>query len=125
MGEVSILSHVTEQFNESFLVQSANLISLVLGYERQGHFLKRKTSGDNLGWHLELGERYVRSARDKPGMGYASSVVTPGSKEAMVTAEHAEKKFLDTSNHRDCRSLLGLCQKMKEMRYDTMFEKKK
>ena len=40
----------------------------MLGYERQGHFFKRTSSVDNVGWHLELDERYVRSVLDKSGM---------------------------------------------------------
>ena len=45
--------------------------------------------------------------------------VTPGSKEAMATAENAENKFLDTYSHRDYRSLAGLCQCTVDMRYNT------
>ena len=35
-GEVSMLDHVKEQLKARFLVKSANITSLMLGYERQG-----------------------------------------------------------------------------------------
>ena len=58
-GEVSMLDHVKEQLKERFLVKSANITSLMLGYERQGHVLKRTVSVNQCGWHLEHGERYA------------------------------------------------------------------
>ena len=75
----------------------------------------------NFGWHLALYERYVRCVLDRSGMRQAKSTLTPRSKEAMVTPEHAKKKFLDTYSHRDCRSVAGLRQFVSKMRYDTTF----
>ena len=66
---------------------SANLISLVPGYKRQEHFLKRRVPVVNFGLHFDLDERYVRSVVDRSGMGQAKSAGELGSKEAMATAE--------------------------------------
>ena len=73
-------------------MKSANMISWVPGYERREHFLKRTISENSCGWRFGLNERDVRCVLDKSDVGQAKSAVTPGSKEAMSTAEHAEKK---------------------------------
>ena len=118
VGQVSMLEHISmlerarEHFKERFSVKSANIISLVIGYERQRHFFKRQMSVDSFGWHLELDERYGRSVLDKSGMGQEKSAVTPGSKEATATAENAEKK------------VLGHVQQSCGVRYGTTFATK-
>ena len=58
---------------------------------------KQRISANNFGWHLELDKRYVCSVLDKSGMRQARSAVTPESKEAMATAENAEKKFISVT----------------------------
>ena len=75
VGEVSMLAHVSDQLKGRFLVKSASIISLVPGYDRQGHFLKRTISVDNFGWHLELDEHCVHSVLDKSGTAHSKSVV--------------------------------------------------
>ena len=82
------------QFNEPLLVKSANIASWLDGCERQGHVLLRTISAGSCGWHLELGES---------GMGQATTVVTPGSKEASAghwtrTATETAVRLLDCAS---------------------------
>ena len=50
--------------------------------ERQGetHFLKRRISVDEFGWHAELDQRYVKSLLDVMAMNHCKSMATTGSK---------------------------------------------
>ena len=44
------------------------------------HFLKRRTSVDNFGWHAELDQMYVKSLFDAMAMNHCKSMAAPGSK---------------------------------------------
>ena len=86
VGKVRMIEHVSTQFNERFLVGSANTTSWLDGYARQERSLKRTVSVDTFRKILELEERYVRSVLGKAGLGRAKVVVTPCSKEAPTAA---------------------------------------
>ena len=44
------------------------------------HFLKRRISLDEFGWHVELDQRYVKTLLDAMAMNRCKSMATPGSK---------------------------------------------
>ena len=89
------------------------------------HFLKRRISVDNFGWHVELDQRYVRSLLDAMAMNHFKSMATPGSKgqeSSRSVADLTEK--LDPQEHREFRSGAGICQYMTEQHFDTSFSTK-
>ena len=47
VGEVRMIEHVKTRFDSQFLVQSANIVLWLGGYERQGHLLKRTSAANN------------------------------------------------------------------------------
>ena len=71
-------------------------------------------------------KRYGRPVLDKSGMGQEKSAVTPGGKEAMSTAENAEKKVLGHGYSKSRLSLTSLecASSMCGVRYDTTFATK-
>ena len=103
---------------------SANLISLVPGYKRQEHFLKRRVPVVNFGLHFDLDERYVRSVVDRSGNGTSKI----GRRTWKQGGDGDSRNMLrpnssDTYSQRDHRSMLD-CQDMSEMRYDATFATK-
>ena len=110
VGEISMLEHVREHFKER---------------QEQDISSSDKCQLTILDGILSFDERYGRSELDKCGMGQEKSAVTPGSKEAMSTAENAEKKVVGHGySHRDYRSLAAVCQYMSEMMHDKTFTTK-
>ena len=55
-------------------------------YEKQGHFLKRTTTVDNCGLHLELDNRYVRPVLEKFDMSQAMAMLSSGSCRVVLHA---------------------------------------
>ena len=55
------LEKLTEEFNRLFLVKKSEIVSLKLEHQSETHFLKRRISVDEFGWHVELDQRYVKS----------------------------------------------------------------
>ena len=47
-----------------FLVKKAAVVSLKPEHQNEIHFLKRRISVDNCGWHVELDQRYLKSLVD-------------------------------------------------------------
>ena len=95
--------------------------------ERQNeiHFLKRRISVDNFGWHVELDQRYVKSLLDAMAMDHCKSMATPGSKgqESSRNVADLTEKF-DPQEHREFPSGAGICQYMTEQRFDIAFSTK-
>ena len=60
-GLTSNLEVLADEFKNHFLVKMAEIASLKLENQNEIHFLKRRSSVDNFGWHGELGQRYVKS----------------------------------------------------------------
>ena len=85
------------------------------------HFLKRRTSVDEFGWHVVLDQRYVKSLLDVMAMNHCKSMATPGSKGH--EGNSATEK-LDAKEHREFRSGAGTCQYMTEQRFDIAFSTK-
>ena len=81
-------------------------MSLKLEHQSETHFLKRRISVDEFGWHVELDQRYVKSLLDAMAMNRCTSMATPGSKGQ--EGNNATEK-LDAKEHRDFRSSAGIC----------------
>ena len=100
-------------------------MSLKPEHQNEIHFLRRRISVDNFGWHVELDQRYVKSLLDAMAMNHCKSMDTPGSKgqESSRNVEDLTEK-LDPQEHREFRSGAGICQKMTEQRFDIAFSTK-
>ena len=74
------LEKLTEEFHRHLLVKKSGIVSLKPEHQRETHFLKRRISVDEFGWHVELDQRYVKSLLDAMAMNHCKSMATPGSK---------------------------------------------
>ena len=63
-----------------FLVKKAEIVSLKPEHHNETHFLKRRISVDDFGWHAELDQRYVNNLLDAMAMNHCTSMGTPGYK---------------------------------------------
>ena len=115
------LEKLTEEFNGNFLVKKSEIVSLKHEHQSETHFLKRRISVDEFGWHVELDQRYVKSLLDAMAMNHCKSIATPGSKGQ--EGNNATEK-LDAKEHRELRSGAGICQYMTEQRFDIPFSTK-
>ena len=71
---------LADEFKNNILVKKAQIMGLKPEHQFEIHFLKRRTSVDNFGWHVELDERYVKSLLDAVAKNHCKSMATPGSK---------------------------------------------
>ena len=69
-----------------------------------------------------MDQRYVKSLFDAMAMNHCKSMATPGSKGQ--ESSHVETEKLDPKEHREFRSGAGICQKMREQRFDIAFSAK-
>ena len=97
-------------------------MSLRPEHQIETHFLKRAISVGDFGWRVELDQRYVRNLFDAMAMNHCKSMATPGSKGQ--ESSHVETEKLDPKEHREFRSGAGICQKMREQRFDIAFSAK-
>ena len=95
-----------------FLVKKAEIASLKPEHQNEIHFLKRRISVDDFGWHVELDQWYVIRLLDAMAMNHCESMATPGSKGQ--ESSHVETEKLDPKEHRKFRSGAGICQYMTE-----------
>ena len=111
-GLTSNLEVLADEIKNNFLVQKAEIVSLKPEHQNEVHFLKRRISVDNSGWHVELDKRYVKKFLDATAMNHCKSMATPGSKgqEKCRNVEDLTEK-LDP----------GICQYMTERRFDIAF----
>ena len=56
-GVTRSLEKLTEEFNRHFLVKKSEIASLKPEHQSETHFLKRRISVDEFGWHVELDRR--------------------------------------------------------------------
>ena len=56
-GVTRSLEKLTEEFNGHFLVKKSEIVSLKPERQSATHFLKRRISVDEFGWHVELDQR--------------------------------------------------------------------
>ena len=120
-GVTRSLEKWTEEFNRHFVVKKSEIVSLKPEHQSETHFLKRRISVDEFGWHVELDQRYVKSLLDTMAMNHCKSMATPESKGQ--EGNNATKK-LDAKEHREFRSVAGICQYMTEQRFDIAFSTK-
>jgi hypothetical protein len=106
---------------EAFLVKKTEVISLHVDDDKEGHFLKRKITVDDAGWHSELDERYAKDLVTRLGLDDCKSVITPGTKEAK---KQPRGKALGPKGHREYRGGAGVSQYMAEHRADAAFATK-
>ena len=97
-------------------------MSLKPEHENETHFLKRRISVDDFGWHVELDQRCVKSLLDAMAMNLCKSMATPGTKGQ--ESSHVEAEKLGPQEHREFRSGAGICQYMTEQRFDIAFSTK-
>ena len=101
-GLTSNLEVLADEFKNHFLEKKAEIVSLKPEHQNEMHFLKRRISVDNFGWHVELDQRYVKSLLDAMAMNHCKSMATPGSKgqeSSRNVADSSEK--LDPQKHRE------------------------
>ena len=114
-GATQGLETLAEQFNGHFLVRNSEIVSLRPEHQIETHFLKRRISVDEFGWHVELDQGYMKSLLDAMAMNHCKSMATLGSK-GQEGNSGTEK--LDAEEHREFRSGVGICQYMTEQRFD-------
>ena len=105
----------------TFSGKKAEIASLKPEHQSETHFLKRRISVDEFGWHVELDQRYVKSFLDAMAMNHRKSMATPGSKRQ--EGNSATEK-LGAKEHREFRPGAGICQYMTEQRFDIAFSTK-
>ena len=67
-GLTSNLEVLADEFKKHFLVKKAEIVSLEPEHQSEIHFLKRRISVDNFGWHVASDQRYVKSVLDAMAM---------------------------------------------------------
>ena len=102
-------------------MKKSEIVSFKPEHQSETHFLKRRISVDEFGWHVELDQRYVKSFLDAMAMNHCKSMATHGSKGQ--EGNNATEK-LDAKEHREIRSSAGICQYMTERRSDIAFSTK-
>ena len=107
-GLTSNLEFLAGEFKNHFLVKTAEVVSSRPEHQQETHFLKRRISVDDFGWHVELDQRYVKSLLDAMAMNHCRSMATPGSKGQ--ESSHVGTEKLDPQEHREFRSGAGICQ---------------
>ena len=92
-------------------------MSLKPEHQHEIHFLKRRISIDNFGWHVELDQRYAKSLLDAMAINHCKSTATLRSKGQESSRNVADStEILDPQEHREFRSGAGICQYMTEQR---------
>ena len=95
-GSASNLELMADEFKNHFLVKKAEIASPKPEHQNETHFLKRRISVDDSGWHVELAVYHCKS------------MATPGSKGQ--ESSHVETEKLDPQEHLEFRSGAGICQ---------------
>ena len=90
-------------------------------HQSETHFLKRRISVDEFGWHVELDQGYVKSLLDAMAMNHCKSMATLGSKDQ---EKQATNDKLDPQEHREPWSGAGICQYMTEHSFYIAFSTK-
>ena len=121
-GSTSNLEVLADEFKNHFLVKKAEIANLNPEHQNEIHFLERRISVDNFGWHVELDQRYVKSLMDAMAMNRCKSMASPGSKgqESSRNMTDSTEK-LDPQEHREFRSGAGICQYLTEQRFHIAF----
>ena len=70
------LEVLANEFKNNFLVKKAEIVSLKPEHQNEIHFLKRRISVDNFGWHVELDQGYVKSLLDAMAMNHCKSMAS-------------------------------------------------
>ena len=60
-GATQGLEKLAEEFKGHVLIKKTEIASLIPEHQSETHFLKRRISVDEFGWHVELDRRYVKS----------------------------------------------------------------
>ena len=107
-GLTSDLELLADEFKNHFLVKRAEIVSLKSEHQSETHYLKRRISVDDFGWHVELDPRYVKSLLDAMAMNHGKSMATPGWKGQ--EGSHVKTDKFDPQEHREFRSGAGICQ---------------
>ena len=102
-------------------MRKSEIVSLKPEHQSETHFLKRRISVDEFGWHVELDPRYVTSLLDATAMNHCKSMATPGSKGQ---EGNSVTEKLDVKERREFRYGAGICQFMTEQRFDIAFSTK-
>ena len=110
-----------EKFKKEFKVKIATVISLNPEDSREGHFLHRKISVDESGWHVELSTEYSDKLVDTMGVSEqrrASHI--PGAKEIGKGVEEIECGAYDHSHFRSGAGIASyMCEGRPELAFAT------
>ena len=124
-GSTSNFEVLADEFKNNLMVKKAEIVSLKPEHQNEIHFLKRRISVDNFGWHVELDQRYAKRLLHAMVMNHGKSMATNGSKGQVSSRNVADlTEKLDPQEHREFRSGAGICQKMTEQRFDIAFSTK-
>ena len=91
VGLTSNLELLAGEFKNHFLVKKAEIVSWRPEHQKETHFLKRRISVDDFGWHVELDQRSVKSLLDAMALNHCKSMDTPGSKGQESSHVETEK----------------------------------
>ena len=67
-GVTRSLEKLTEEFTGHIRVKKSEIVSLKPEHQTETDFLKLRISVDEIGWHVELGQRNVKSLLDAMAM---------------------------------------------------------
>jgi len=112
---------LTELFKNDFLVKKAELISPHPDDLKEGHFLHRRISVGESGWHLELDRHYLEDLVKQTGISDGRTISQPGYKES---AGRQDNTALNPTEHTAYRSGGGLLQYVSEFRGDVTYATK-
>ena len=121
-GLTSNLEMLADESKNNFLVKKAEIVSLKPEHQNEIHFLKHRIGVDNFGWHVELNQKFVKSLLDAMAMNHCKSMATPGSQgqeSSRNVADLSDK--MEPQEHGEFRSGAGICQFLKEQRFDIAF----
>ena len=65
---------LADEFKNNYLVKKAEIVSQKLEHHNEIHFLQRRISVHNFGWHVKLDQRYVKSLLDAMAMNHCESM---------------------------------------------------
>ena len=118
-GLTSNLEVLADELKNHILVKKAEIVSLKPEHQNEIHFLNRRISVDNFGWHVGLDQRYVKSLLDAMAMNHCKSMANPGSKE-QESSEMWQIRLnsLIRRNIESSDQVLEICQYMTEPRFD-------
>ena len=86
-GLASNFECLAEELKNHCQMKNAEIVSLKPEHQNETHFLKRRISVDEFGWHVELDQRYVKSFLNAMAMNHCKSMTV---RLRRLTQRHTE-----------------------------------